>query len=181
MYLRETRRKSKVKSLDFVTERIKSGSTGLTDIKFDQITELYFRDMFKTIFEQEFPEDNKVMIESDNKLIAEVIYDPNADFNYFSMTRCIHDGTLSFVIQLIEELLTKVFGCKTYNQEVLPNAQDFDIFIQTHYIKYTIGDIVLGVEHDGDFIFEDKEWMHERTTAMLPIKFEVIEKIEGDK
>lgn len=164
-----------MKSLEYIKNRIATGETGLTNIDFDDLSETSFKDIFKQMYQHDFPDCNKVEIKmKDGTIISEIIYDPDAEFNYFSMERSTHDGTFFFIGETINNLLMKVFRCGTYNKAVLDEVPDSDEYFNTHHFKYTIGDIVLGTEYDGDFVPEDKKWMRERTTAMLPIKFEVV-------
>jgi hypothetical protein len=103
----------------------------------------------------------------------EIIYDPDCEFEYFTMETCISDGTLYFGYNLMTEILEKIFRLKTVNKEKLPvdiqeNLYDYDI-------RYTVGNFVFGDEH-GDFGTDEKPWLHSKFTMMLPIKCEFIRK-----
>ena len=37
-------------------------------------------------------------------------------------------------------------------------------------VEYIVGNFVVLIEYDGDFVPADKPWMRERTTVLLPIK-----------
>ena len=84
-----------------------------------------------------------------------------------------------FDLEAMKYVLTKVLACQTYNKAVVSEPVDMDFF-NTHYFKYTVGDIVLCQEYDEEFSTKEKPWMTRRTTALLPIKFEVFEKWNGD-
>lgn len=167
-----------MKSLEYVKNRIASGKTDFTDIKWSgDFIEVDLKGIFKNQFNVDFP-DAGAIAQHDDILIAEIIYDPDADFNYFATSQRIHDGTLLFVYETFADLINKVLMCGTYNKEVIENLQlpkDNPEFYKKHHLKYTIGDIVWGTEMGGDYVPKDKLWMRERTTAMLPIKFEVVD------
>lgn len=169
-----------MKSLEYIKQTIASGRTGLTNVDWEDLSETSFKDAFKQMYQHDFPECNRIETRTSKDggdLIAEFIYDPDVDYNYFSMERSTHDGTFLFIGETITKLLHKVFMCGTYNKEVMdgiPSPMEDENFFKMHHLKYTVGDIVLGTEFDGDFVPEDKKWMRERTTAMLPIKFEVV-------
>lgn len=169
-----------MRSLDFVKERIASGKTALTDIKWSRdFIEVDFKLIYKNLFGVDFP--NKgTSLKHEDILVAEFIYDPNADFNYFATSKRIHDGTLLFVYKTFADLYNSVFTCCTYNKEVIEKLKMHEKnpnFYKKYHFKYTVGDIVCGTEIDGDYVPKDKKWMRERTTAMLPIKFEIVENI----
>ena len=108
-------------------------------------------------------------------MLSEVYYDSNADFNYFSMNRNCNDGTLIFDMEAMQQVLMKVLSCQTYNKAVLVEVPDDMEFFNTHHFKYTVGDIVLCQEYSNEFGTKEKPWIKRRTTALLPIKFEVVE------
>lgn len=165
-------------SLKYIIKRIESGETSLSDIRWDKLGKMNFKDAFYLTYHSDFSECNKSEVKTPGgDLIAEFIYNPDTEYNYFATERSTHDGTFLFIGETIKRLVQKLFSCGTYNKNVMKNIpapeEDPD-FYNTHHLKYTFGDVVLGTEFDGDFVPKDKKWMRERTTAMLPIKFEVV-------
>lgn len=98
-------------------------------------------------------------------ITAEIHYNPNADFDYFTSVSSMSDGTAFFFGADIDRCLGNVVGILSYPKwETQPVRGD--------HIKYTIGNLVCLEEYGGDFVPDDKPWMQCRTTVMLPIKFE---------
>lgn len=104
---------------------------------------------------------------SGNPIIRTVInYNPNADFNYYTNSHCMHDGTLLFKFECACRCVNKVFNIQTYNVQVgEPKAGDMAV--------WTIGNPIIVSEHGKQFATEEKPWIQERTIAFLPIKYEV--------
>lgn len=102
-----------------------------------------------------------------------IAYVPDAEFEYFTVASCRCDGTSIFLSELMEEILNKLLGIKTYNNETIPEGVYSNIW--AYDINYTVGNFVLNEEF-GDFGTADKPWMQSRFTAILPIKCEWIKK-----
>lgn len=167
------------KSLDFVRNRIASGvCNGMENNKYELMQEI---DLIKAL--QYYPH----LLFSDEKKICEytlsdvtmintdlkgdikiwVKYDPYAEFEYFTMERCKTDGTLSFFSDLLVRVINKVFLFQTYNNVKVPNDYDRNPFFYT--VKYVIGNPVITIEHGDDFATEEKPWLLDRFSIMLPI------------
>lgn len=94
-----------------------------------------------------------------------VVFDPDADFHYFDMSASVHDGTLYFVYQNIENVVKKVVAGGTYYKlSGSPKTGSF--------ITYTVGNFIV-INETGNFGSPKKPWLHEKTTVLLPIKYEV--------
>lgn len=89
--------------------------------------------------------------------------DPDGEFDYFTSDSFISDGTLLFVGEAIHKLINRVLMLRTYNK-------DYGIPENGCNVCYTIGNIVILNEFDGDWVPEDKKWMDMRTTILLPLK-----------
>lgn len=163
-----------MKSLDYIKQRISDGDTGLSKCKYESMVEFNPVDIFEKMYESRALETGITVGNSDYQA-ANICYDPEADFNYFSMSRNANDGTLIFDFEAMQDVLCKVLSCQTYNKAVLTEVPDDEEYFNTHHFKYTIGDIVLCQEYGDEFATEEKPWMKRRTTALLPIKFEVVE------
>lgn len=96
-------------------------------------------------------------------------YDPDADFEYFTMQRCNCDGTFVFFQDLMGECIDKMIHLKTcnVNKEIPKDLTGYSII-------YTVGDFVLAEEFGDEFATKEKPWMKSKFTAMLPIKFDVV-------
>ena len=163
-----------MKSLEYVKQRIAKGHTDLSNCKYESMVEYSPVDIFEKVYKSRALETGVTVGTSDHQ-VANICYDPKVDFNYFSMSRNTNDGTLLFDFEAMQDVLCKVLSCQTYNKAVLTEIPDDEEYFNTHHFKYTIGDIVLCQEYGDEFATEEKPWMKRRTTALLPIKFEVIE------
>ena len=165
-----------MKSLNYIKQRIAEGNTDLSDCNYESMIEVNTVDIFeKTYNSRCLEKECGVHFQTkDGKVISKAYYDPEADFNYFTMSRNCNDGTLIFDMEAMQDVILKVLSCQTYNKAVLSEVPDMDFF-NTHHFKYTVGDIVLCQEYGDEFDTEEKSWMKRRTTALLPIKFEVVE------
>ena len=95
-----------------------------------------------------------------------MVIDPDADFEYFTSSSSIHDGTLLFIKECADNCVCKIVSGQTYNKKIGP-PKDGDT------VHYTVGNLVVLSEYDMDetkFATKDKRWLHERTTVLLPIK-----------
>lgn len=110
---------------------------------------------------------------SDPKLEVRIEHNPspNEGFEYFTMERCLCDGTLYYFHQLAEQIINKLIYAQTYNCKKYPKdiIQSLDINI----IHYTVGDLVCCQEY-GKYGTKDKPWLSSRFTVFLPIKFEIL-------
>lgn len=97
---------------------------------------------------------------------VEIQFDSDADFDYFTSDSCVHDGTLLFVVQTIKNCVDKICYAQTYNKNSgEPKSGDT--------IKYEVGNFVVLNEFGKQFALEDKPWLQERTTVLLPLKVEI--------
>lgn len=108
----------------------------------------------------------KKMDENTNiHLDVDLLFDDDADFDYLTSSSCIHDGTLLFVEEAMNECIRNICIGHDYNRDI-GEARSSD------RIKYVIGNFVILNEYDGAFVPRNKPWMRERTTVLLP--FELI-------
>lgn len=161
-------------SLQYIKRRISKGTTNLSDCNYETMEVFNTIDIFEGMCNSRSLE-NGVTIGTDNNKIAEIFYNPDVDFNYFVMSRNSNDGTLLFDLKAMQDVLSKVLYCQTYNKAILSEVPDNQKFFDTHCFKYTVGDIVLCQEYDDSkFATDEKPWLKRRTTALLPIKFEIV-------
>lgn len=159
------------RSLEYIITRIKSGETELTDFVYDSMFEVS-----PVNFLNEEDNEGQVWVNrcDNGKIINEVYYNVNADFNYFAMSRNVNDGTLLFMQTAIEHVLNKVMLTATYNKEIMSKVPNNKKFIDSHHLKYTIGNIVCCTEYSEEFATKEKPYLTSRYTALLPIKFEIV-------
>ena len=87
-----------MKSLDYIKQRISDGTTGLTDCNYESMTEINTIDIFEKLMKSRNLQ-NGITVGTNEHKIANISYDPNSDFNYFTMSRNINDGTLIFDLE----------------------------------------------------------------------------------
>lgn len=106
-------------------------------------------------------------LDLDNKELhfnVSITIDPDGEFDYFTSDSFISDGTLLFEGEAIHKLINRVLLSKTYNKDYSPPVNGCNVC-------WTIGNIIILHEFDGDWIPEDKKWMDMRTTILLPLKY----------
>lgn len=168
-----------MKSLNFIKSRIKSGyCNGMRIDDYKSVYEYDFSNFIKTCSPkiQSCFKGNTCMITlkaEQGEINVTINYDPNAEFEYFTMESCRCDGTLIFMQELMERILFKLFQIKTVNSETTP--KDIQENLWSYNLEYVVGNFVLNQEF-GDFGTEEKPWMQLRFTAMLPIKCKWVKK-----
>ena len=162
------------KSLEFIKEIIKSGRcNGMEGNKYKSMIEYDTRELFKNTY---YSKENDLILANipyhkDNKPCFNVIikYNFDADFEYFTIQRCVCDGSFAFFQDVMSDCINKLIHLKTCNvNKNIPKD------LTGYSIVYTIGDFVLAEEFSDEFATNEKPWMNSRFTAMLPIRFEVI-------
>lgn len=155
------------KSLDYIKYRVLEQKNTNLDITFDNAFEVSPKQFLK------FDENNQLSLVLQNDdanpqfdIRVKVTYDPDTNFKYFTTSSSIHDGTMLFVYENIEDCLKKILSSQTYDTSVgMPkDANNCNYF-------YTIGDIVVVNEYGRRFATDEKPWMQQRTTVMIPIVF----------
>lgn len=164
------------KSLEFIKERIKSYSTnGMENNTYEWMEEQTPFEVLKeslklaTIDSILCNQTFEYEILNKDKFKMKIIYNPDAEYDYFTMQRCLSDGTYAHLYELMEICVENIINLKTYFKSAKVPKD-----LSEHTIIYTIGDFVLVSETDREkFKTEDKPWLDCRFTAMLPIKFEI--------
>lgn len=100
-------------------------------------------------------------------------YDPNAEFEYFTHARYLHDGTLAFMLNTIETCMNNIFLLKTYDVRKCPPAPNGTII-------YTFGDAVMINEIAENIAPPDKKWAQVCTTVCVPLIYEFQEHNNGN-
>ena len=95
-------------------------------------------------------------------------YNTDANFQYFTSMQFIHDGTLLFISLGVQELINSIYNGATYNK-LIGEPQKNKI------CSYIYGNPVILNEY-GDFGTEDKPWLCERTTVIIPIEYHLEDK-----
>lgn len=97
----------------------------------------------------------------------DLVFDPSADFQYFTSESCKHDGTFLFIDELYANCVAKVCCLKTwYSFLDTPKAGD--------HVRFTVGNFVSLNEYGKEIAPEVKPWMQQRTTVLLPLKVEYV-------
>lgn len=109
-----------------------------------------------------------------SEVIADLTYNPDADFDYFTTESCVCDGTLVFMTELIRKLLHKIGSLNTYYVPAFEGIPEEEFC--NYKLHYEVGDFITN-SHIIEPPNKDKTWMYDRFTVMLPIKF-IIEKIK---
>ena len=172
------------KSLDFAKKRIATGEcNGMENNNYDTMFECNSLEIINNMYGSFLWKDDVCKYtldiqenEQEGEIEITIKYDPDAEFEYFTMERCVNDGTLYFFEDLFFNIINKIYGYQglTYNVEKVPS--DFLDNPFNYNLKYTIGNFVCGTENSYSFATEDKPWMTCRFTAMLPIKMEFVRK-----
>lgn len=101
-------------------------------------------------------------------ITVDICFNDDSDFQYFTSATCIHDGTLLFTMNLLEECVRKVCGLQTYYRP-LGEPQNNTV------VKINVGNFIVLNEYDEEgvrFAPKEKRWMCECTTVFLPLKME---------
>ena len=160
------------KSLEYIKKRIKEGNCN--DMSMEE-----FQDMYEIPFKSCFLEDDKDYMvvttrKNSNEILADLTYEPNAEFNYFITKTCVCDGTLMFMNDLMMQIMQKIVQLKTcYAPAIAEITKDN---CNDYILHYYVGDFVA-----NSYIIEppdkDRLWLCDKFTIMLPVKF-VVEKIK---
>ena len=109
------------KSLEFVKQRIATGEcNGIENNKWERLNEIPFTNIYNFDTEEKctLPYVCEYMYIVDNKEKCFNIilnYNPEAEFQYFSTSQCICDGTLMFEINNMVNIIAKIFKGETYS------------------------------------------------------------------
>lgn len=104
----------------------------------------------------------------DDDIIFNVKYNPNGDFQYFTSFQFVHDGTLLFISYGVQNLINRIYSAATYNK-LIGEPQKNKI------ASYIYGNPVILNEY-GAFGAENKPWLLERTTILIPIEYHLEDK-----
>lgn len=100
------------------------------------------------------------------EILVDIIFDPDADFQYFTSYVAYTDGTMVFELEAMQEIFNRLIQCNTYFNKFLPPHDGA-------HITYTVGNFVVVREYGNEFAQPDKPWMTERLTVMLPIVYNI--------
>lgn len=166
------------RSMDFCKKRAKkNGFTFLPDAKFTETDSCEILKNMLTDPSKDISSISEAGLKIHNNVT--VIYNPEANFDYFTNYQSRNDGTLLFTIEAMQQVLLNVMNIKTYCTTKVPD--DFVENFESYNVTYTIGNIISVCEHSEKFGTKEKPWMMQRDTAMLPIKFEVEKRLVVEK
>jgi hypothetical protein len=162
------------KSLDFCVSTASSPEGSfIYDYRWDNAKELDA----EHIFDQYIEKERNFMVtgtaSNGERFRSNVIleFNPDADFQYFTSLSCIHDGSLAHLVSLLEKCVSRVCCLGTFYKPLGEPHNGMTVHI-------VVGNFVVLNEYDkeGDsFAPEDKKWMCERTTVLLPLRMEYVE------
>lgn len=156
----------KSKSLEYIKQRISSGNViDMDKEEFQNMRPVAFNEVFKITKKQ------PICINKDNQVCATLTYDPDADFNYFTLETCYCDGTLMFMFDLASRIINKIVNLQTCYSPIVEEFGEIDI--NKHIIHYTVGEFVINSYYTE---YPDKPWMRDKFTVILPVKFEIEER-----
>lgn len=160
------------KSLDYIRQCILNPGTRISDRDIDRAIVVPLT-RYLQIRENEPVDAHYSFSNSEYKCecTAHLIYNPNADFEYFTSSESTHDGTLLFVDMTVNDCLNNILQLKTYNVK-----KGFPKNLNDAEFTFTIGDVVIINEYDPKFAPADKPWMQERTTVLIPLIYDFREK-----
>lgn len=158
-------KKNMSKSLTWCKQRAENFS-GYIDRKWGNAEELSAEELFDRLganglrhFDCGYTADDGSSV----RYSVDIEFDQNADFEYFTSASSVHDGTVAFVAELLNDRIIAVCCGSTFRKDVGgPRGGD--------KIHYVVGNFVMLTEHDGDWVPTDKKWMRTRTTILLPLK-----------
>lgn len=165
------------KSLDFcISTASDPERSGFYDRKWDDARELDA----ELIFDAYIHNERNLTITGTNsngeniRVNVMLSFNPDADFQYFTSESCHHDGTLVHSVSLLEKCVSKVCCLGTFYKPLGEPHDGMTVHIE-------VGNFVVLNEYDEDgklFAPEDKKWMCERTTVLLPLHMDYIEQKE---
>lgn len=160
------------KSLEYIKKRLTSPGTKLEDRDISKAM-VFPLTKFLQLKENEPIDAHYMFSNSDEqgKGMVHLIYNPNADFEYFTSVVSTHDGTLLFVEESIKRCIDNVLHLQTYNVK-----KGFPKMLNGAEFMFTMGDVVVINECDSKFAPKEKPWMQERTTVMIPLIYDFKEK-----
>lgn len=145
-----------------------SRRSSFSDRDWDKAVEINAEKYFKSVLDKcrnwSLKLQNADGISEEIKINLEI--NPDGNFDYFTSSSLIHDGTLLFEEECIIDCIYNVVYGRTYNKKIGKPRNG-------NTINYIVGNLVVLNEHDiygNIFTPKDKPYMCERTTVLLPIK-----------
>lgn len=160
------------KSLEYIKRRIEDGN--LNNMSPEEFVDMSVTPL-TTFWDKVSVGETIILATTKDKseVIADLTYNPEADFNYFTTESCTCDGTLIFMAELMENLLKKIGELNTYYLPALEEINEEDLC--NYKFHYEVGDFVIN-SHIIEPPNKDKPWLCDRFTVMSPVKF-TVEKI----
>ena len=171
------------KSINYINQLIKDYpdrvSNDITEINWDKANTINLMDYIEANIPSLTIKGNTVRVNIVNKttnIVSNVNlkYNPNAKFNYFTTDISTHDGTLLFIGQAIERILSKILTVQTQYINAIPKGFNETDFFEHDYF-YEVGDILLHSDV-GMKNINGRNIMGQRDVMMLPIKFSMMRK-----
>ncbi|NFF75904.1 hypothetical protein FCV38_02625 [Clostridium sporogenes] len=167
------------KSIEYIKNRIKQSVDDIGDIPLDNWDNVKVINPMKWL-ESEFNilvDNNKITcdltINKKFKNEVTIEYNDKVNYDYFTSDFIIHDGTLLFQAQAINEMMFKLLKRETYSKKIatkgfLSNPFNYDV-------KYTIGDILINSDY-GIKKINGNKMRGQKDCIVLPAKFEIFKR-----
>lgn len=157
------------RSIDYIKKRIADGNcNGMTTEEFSNMAWVSSEFIIKSDTGIDI-----IATTKDDDVVADLRYNPDAEFNYFTTETCTCDGTLLFMRELMDKIAHKIKSLNAYYAPMLKDIPEDKL--DEYKMSYEIGDFVT-----NSYIIEppdkSKPWLCDKFTVMLPIRF-TIEKI----
>lgn len=163
------------KSLDFCVAMASDKTrSSFHDRDWANAAEFDSRPMFAPTYDGEIKFDfsgvrtNGFGIDIPINVAVEISHNSDAEFQYFTSESAVHDGTLIHIFSLMELCVNKVLGLRTYYSPLGEPCNGTTV-------KIEVGNFVILNEYDEDgtvFAPAHKNWMRDRTTVLLPLRYE---------
>lgn len=150
----------------FVDDHPETGHKGINPDRVDELpSESFFRHFAKDLDFSGFDTSYETYDGEQKTQHVSVVFDADADFQYFVVTGSTHDGTLYFTYEQIERAVQMIVQAVTYYEPrgSHPNGS---------HITYTVGNFII-ITEIGNYGTDEKPWLCQKDTILLPVKYEV--------
>lgn len=156
------------KSLEYIKQRITDNNM-VFGFNLNDIDNLHVNTMYD-VYGYDLPFDNPqpILMNYDGSILAEIVYNPNANYDYFTMETCFCDGTLAFMNELMLKNIQKIMELKTAYSPAIEKIGAANL--PDYKIIYEVGDFVCSIKN-SESPDPERPWVCSKFTAYLPIKF----------
>ena len=151
---------------DFVKKHPDTGHSNIPDnAVYERKSEPFFRGFEKELDFNGFDVEYDCYSGKHKKQHVVIKFDPEAEYDTVCAEISVHDGTLYFTYELIEKVIKHFSSANVYTwQKGSPESGS--------NITYTVGDFII-INESGSYGTAEKPWLREKTTVVLPFKYDV--------